>query len=440
MTWDILIHNATILTVNPQFDILANGILGIKKDRIGLVSKRVEHEPLPHTQRRINARGGIVLPGIINTHTHLPMTLFRGLADDLPLMTWLNDYMFPAENRHVTPETVRWGTRLACAEMLLSGTTTCCDGYFFESIVAESVADSGMRAICAQGIIDYPAPGVPDPKHNIRSAHEFADKLNGTYSRVTPSIFCHSPYTCSKSTLQQAKKLASQFNMLFQIHIAETLAEQTQILDKTGMRPVEYLEHIGLLDTDTLLVHGVWLNEADIQRIQNAGAALSHNPDSNMKLASGIAPIPDLIQRGITVGLGTDGAASNNTLDMFAAMDLTAKLHKVKSGDPTAMAAETVLKMATIEAARAIGLAERIGSLETGKQADIIVLKPKQPHLMPLHHPVSQVVYAARGADVDHVIVDGKILVDGGQLIGQDMDEMIRQMQLISQAIKENKK
>jgi 5-methylthioadenosine/S-adenosylhomocysteine deaminase len=436
MTWDLLIHSGTLVTVNAQFDIIAGGILAIKDDCIDLLAPGTDNQALPEAHQMIDAGGGIVLPGLINTHTHLPMTLFRGLADDLPLMEWLNDYMFPAEMRYLTPEAVRWGTRLACAEMLLSGTTTCCDGYFFEAQVAEAFAEFGLRGVLAQGVIDYPAPGVSDPKENIQHAGEFVDQLAGAYSRVTPSLFCHSPYTCSTKTLQQTKRLANQNNVLFQIHVAETLAEQQQIFDLTGMRPVEYLEKIGLLDANTLLVHGIWLDDADMERIFKSGSAVSHNPDSNMKMASGIAPIPALIQKGITVGLGTDGCASNNTLDMFSAMDLAAKLHKVHSGDPTTMDAAAMLKMATIEAARAIGLGDTIGSLAPGKKADIIIMERCQPHLIPLYHPASQLVYSARGADVRDVIVDGKILVRQGRLIGQDVDNILRQVQRISQTIK----
>jgi 5-methylthioadenosine/S-adenosylhomocysteine deaminase len=376
------------------------------------------------------------MPGLVNTHTHLPMTLFRGLADDLPLETWLNDHIFPAERRHITPATVAWGARLACAEMLLSGTTTCCDGYFLEDQVAAAVAESGMRAVLGQGVIDFAAPGVPDPAGNITTAREFLVHWRSRAPLITPAVFCHSPYTCSADTLRAAKALAAEHGVLFQIHAAETRQECDESRDRHGLSPIAYLERLGLLTPGTLLVHCVWADERDIERIAAGGAAISHNPQSNMKLASGIAPVTDFLAAGITVGLGTDGCASNNDLDLLHEMDTAAKLHKVKSGDPTACPARTVVEMATIRGAEAVGLGAVTGSLEIGKAADITVLAADAPHLVPIYHPASHLVYAARGDDVREVLVAGRRLVAGGRLQSLDIAEIRRQVTAIARKIR----
>jgi 5-methylthioadenosine/S-adenosylhomocysteine deaminase len=420
MIFDTLIHNATIVTVNPGFEVIADGVIGIRSGIIEVVGKR-SRGPLPKAVEYLDAEGGIALPGLINTHSHLPMSLFRGLADDLPLMTWLTDHIFPAEAGHIAPETIRTGTLLSCAEMLLSGTTCCCDGYFLEDHVAEALNETGMRAVLAQGVIDFPAPGVPDPAKNVSDAVDFIQKWQGRSDRITPSIFCHSAWTCSESTLKRAKKAAQDQGVLFQIHISESRSEQAEILGRHKTTPIRFLEKIGILDENTLLVHCVWVNEKDIELMALRRSRVSVCTESEMKLASGVAPVPAMLAAGLTVGLGADGCASNNNLDMFQEMDMTAKLHKVHSLDPTVMDARSVLEGATIQAARAIGLSEVIGSLEPGKGADLIIVDTNQPHLVPLYHPVSQLVYAARGADVSDVMVQGRFLVRNRKLVTIDI-------------------
>jgi 5-methylthioadenosine/S-adenosylhomocysteine deaminase len=436
MTYDTLIHNGIVLTVNPGFDIFSPGFVGIRGGRIAGLGPVDPDTARPRAETCIDARGGIIMPGLVNTHTHLPMTLFRGLADDLPLETWLQDHIFPAERRHITPATVAWGARLACAEMLLSGTTTCCDGYFLEDQVAAAVAESGMRAVLGQGVIDFAAPGVPDPAGNITTAREFLVHWRSRAPLITPAVFCHSPYTCSADTLRAAKALAAEHGVLFQIHAAETRQECDESRDRHGLSPIAYLERLGLLTPGTLLVHCVWADERDIERIAAGGAAISHNPQSNMKLASGIAPVTDFLAAGITVGLGTDGCASNNDLDLLHEMDTAAKLHKVKSGDPTACPARTVVEMATIRGAEAVGLGAVTGSLEIGKAADITVLAADAPHLVPIYHPASHLVYAARGDDVREVLVAGRRLVAGGRLQSLDIAEIRRQVTAIARKIR----
>jgi 5-methylthioadenosine/S-adenosylhomocysteine deaminase len=363
------------------------------------------------------------------------MTIFRGLADDLPLDTWLNQYIFPAEATFINPENVALGTQLACAEMLLSGTTCFCDGYFLEDRVAREVFKTGMRAVLGQGVIDFPAPGVPEPRENVSAATGFVEKWRDASALIQPAIFCHSAYTCSAATLSAAKSAARDQGVLFQIHAAETRHEAGMIQSGQGQSPVRFLDRHGILDANTLLVHAVWVDDDDIAIIKASGAAVSHNPESNMKLASGIAPVPSYLAAGIPTGLGTDGCASNNDLDLFAEMDMTAKLHKVALLDPSTAGAHIVLKMATIEGARAIGLDAQIGSLEPGKQADLIVVETRNPHLVPLYNPVSQVVYAVHGSDVKDVMVAGKMLVRDRSLATLDWEDILKRVNALQAEI-----
>ncbi|MEW6670587.1 MAG: amidohydrolase [Thermodesulfobacteriota bacterium] len=437
MRFDMVIHNGIVVTMNAACDVIPEGLVCIKGGRLQQVSAKPEGGILPAAKEVIDAEGGIIMPGLINTHTHLPMTLFRGLADDLPLAVWLNAHIFPAEAGHINPETVRFGTLLGCAELILSGTTTCCDGYFLEEHVAEAVHQSGLRAVLGHGVIDFPAPGVPDPSRNIHAALEFVEKWRGASALIKPSVFCHSPYTCSADTLKKAKAAAAATGVLFQIHVAETKHEFDQSLrDHDGLTPVEYLERIGILDSDTLLVHAVWLKESDIERIAGRKASVSVSTESEMKLASGIAPVPDLIKAGIAVGLGTDGCASNNDQDLFGEMDAIAKLHKVNTLDPTVMDAGTVLTLATIGGAKALGLDRETGSLESGKQADVIVIDTRKPHLFPMYSPVSHLVYSARGSDVRDVIVAGRPILKDRKLLTLDMEAIYEKVGSVCRRIK----
>ncbi|RLB81361.1 MAG: amidohydrolase [Deltaproteobacteria bacterium] len=436
MVFDIVIHNGFIITVNSDFDIIENGMVCIRNGTIHRIEARPHDKPLPEAKEIIDANDGIIMPGLVNTHTHLPMTLFRGLADDLPLALWLDEFIFPCEAKYLTPETVRIGTLVACAEMLLSGTTTCCDGYFFEDDVASAVYTSGIRGVLGQGVIDFPAPGVPDPSDNIKNAVRFVEKWQGISPLITPSIFCHSPYTCSEETLKKAKAVSDSKALLLQIHGAETKSEYIRIQTEQHMTPVKYLDRIGILDENTLMVHGIWLNDDDIEIIAKNHVKVSHNPESNMKLAAGIAPVPGLLKAGVTVGLGTDGCASNNDLDLFREMDTAAKLHKVNLLDPTVMDAVTVLKMATREGAKAIGLDNHIGSLEPGKQADVIIVDTDSPHMVPMYEPASHLVYTAQGSDVRDVMIAGRILVRNKNLLTLDLEDILEAVAAISQFIR----
>lgn len=418
---DLRIENGILWTGTESTPVIDRGCLAIRKGRIVQMGPESNGPPSREADTIIDARGGLVLPGLVNGHTHLPMTLFRGLADDLPLQEWLNEHIFPAEAAHVRPEPVRAAARLACAELLLGGVTTCCDGYFLEDQVAEAAAETGIRAVLGHGVIDFPAPGVPDPTRNVETAADFVRRWTGRSDAIRPSIFCHSPYTCSPKTLQTAKAAAREMGVLFQIHLAETRAEAEGIRNDHGCGPAVYLDRLGILDSNTLLVHCVWLTEADIAVVAKRGCGVVHCPESNMKLASGVAPVPAMRAAGVSVGLGTDGAASNNDLDLFGEMGMAARLHKVVRGDPTVMDARSVIRMATAEGARAIGLGDEIGTLEVGKRADVIVLSAESPPMTPMHHPESQAVYSAGAGDVRDVVVDGRVVVREGALVEVDV-------------------
>ncbi len=412
MAYDILIRNGTLLPMAPGgAGVVEKGYISVKNGRIEKMGQGDPPDTYLDGALVIDAASGVVMPGLVNCHTHLPMSMFRGLADDLPLDVWLNEHIFPAEAERVNPDSVKQFSAHSVKEMLLSGTTCCCDGYFLEQSVAGAVLESGIRAVLGHGVIDFPAPGVPDPADNVDAAARFARNLAGRSSKVYPSIFCHSPYTCSEQTLVNAKRAADEQEILFQIHAAETEQENSQAAGNSDRSVIAYLDRIGVLDQNTLLVHAVWLDDRDMAIIADRGCPVVHCAQSNMKLASGVAPVPRMLEAGITVGMGTDGCASNNNLDLLEEMDTVAKLHKCANSDPCAANAETVLKMATIEGAKALGIGDITGSLEEGKRADMILVDTQRPHLVPVYNPFSMLVYTARGSDVTHVIVDGIVRV-----------------------------
>ena len=436
MKYDIIIHNGTIVTVNGGFDVINDGLICVRDGKIETVSQRPANYFPSEAKEIIDAKGGIIMPGLVNTHTHLPMSLMRGIADDLPLFDWLNGHIFPFEAKHMDFENVKLGAQLGFVEMLLSGTTSCCDGYFHEDAVAQAASEAGIRGVFGQGVVDFPAPGVPDPADNINAAERYVRKLRNASPLVKPSLFCHSPYACSEETLKKAKSVALSNNILFQIHISETKNEFDMIMERHGLSPVKYLEKAGVLDEMTLLVHAIWVDEEDIGIISRRGCKISHNPQSNMKLASGIAPVPGFLKKEITVALGTDGCASNNDPDLLKEMDMAAKIHKAALLDPTVMDAGAVLKMATIRGAEAIGLGDKTGSIEKGKEADIIIIDADSPHLIPIYNPVSHIVYSANGSDVRDVIVAGKIIVRDKKPLTLDTDRIMQKANILCADIK----
>ena len=348
------------------------------------------------------------------------MVWFRGLADDLPLQSWLTKFIFPAEGAWLDADKVYQGALLAAAEMIRGGITTVADGYFFEAAVRQALAEAGLRAVVAQGVVDFPAPGVPDPARNLEVAADFLDSGADYRDRLISTVFCHSPYTCGPQTLQKAKDLTRARGLPFFLHLAETREEVASLQSRTGRSPGDYLDHLGLLDDLTVAVHAVWLSPGDQELLARRGVKVSHCPESNLKLAAGVAPIPALLDLGVTVGLGTDGAASNNNLDLWGEMSLAARLHKVWGRDPTLMPAARVAALATREGARVLGLGDITGTLEIGKAADLIVVDVNQPHLTPLYDPFSHLVYAARAADVRHVMVGGRWLLSDRQFTTLD--------------------
>jgi len=420
---DVLIRDAILVnpTLPPQ--VTERGWLLIEGPLIRAMGSGDPPQDLRAKKKTLSARGGILMPGLVNLHTHAPMSLFRGLADDLPLKEWLEEHIFPAEAKAVNEEFVYWGTLLSCCEMILSGTTTFADGYFHEDMVLEAAHVSGMRALVAQGVVDFPAPGCPDPSLNIENAIAFINRSKGEDS-VRPGIFCHSAYTCSPETIQKAKEVCRVHEVPFFIHVAETLWEVEEIKARYGVRPIEHLKRLGVLDRGTILVHGVWLEPEEMEIIAQAEAALVTCTESNMKLGAGIAPLPELLRRGVRVGIGTDGPASNNDLDLFGEMDLTAKIHKVASSDPTAVDASIVLHMATRGGASILGFND-VGLLQPGFQADLILVETQKPHMQPLYNPVSQLVYAAKGSDVRNVWIRGREIMEDRQILTMEVGEVI---------------
>ena len=418
--YDCLIYNALVLTMAPGAGPLPQGYVAVTGGKIAAVGQTGALRELPSARERLDARGALLLPGLVNTHCHAPMVWFRGLADDLALQQWLTEFIFPAEGGWLDADKVYQGTLLAAAEMIRGGITTVADGYFFEAAVRVALADAGLRAVVAQGVVDFPAPGVPDPARNLEVAADFLDSGADYRDRLTSAIFCHSPYTCGPQTLQKAKDLTRTRGVPFFLHLAETREEAASLQSRTGQSPGAYLDHLGVLDELTVAVHAVWLSPGDQELLAHRGVKISHCPESNLKLAAGVAPIPALLKLGVTVGLGTDGAASNNNLDLWGEMSLTARLHKVWGRDPTLMPAARVAALATREGARVLGLGDTTGTLEIGKAADLIVVDLNQPHLTPLYDPYSHLVYAARAADVRHVMVGGRWLLSDRQFTTLD--------------------
>lgn len=426
---DILITDAVLLPQPGSAEIIEKGYVAIRGsliERFGPMDDLTVREAV----KIIDAAGCLVMPGLVNTHCHAAMTLFRGLADDLELGAWLNEHIFPAEAAHVSSEMVYWCSKLAAAEMVLSGTTLVADGYFHEGDAARAFRDVGLRSVAAHGIIDFPAPGVPDPKKNIAIAAGFAEQWQDQNSLITPAFFAHSPYTCSAETLVKAKEVAADHHVPFFIHVAETAGEQAMIRDPRGGTPLRHLDALGVLDEQTVCVHCVWVDEEDMEILAKRRAKVSVCPQSHMKLASGHAPLTEMLAKNIVVGLGTDGAASNNSLDLFREMDVCAKVQKVRTADPVAARAGDILHMATASGAHVLGFAGRCGMIGQGYLADLIVIDLQTPHLTPFYGS-DILVYGAEGRDVRDVIVDGRIIVDNRRLTTVDLEEtMVRVREL----------
>ncbi|MBF0573932.1 MAG: amidohydrolase [Desulfamplus sp.] len=431
---DILIKNGVVLTIDSQMRRIDNGYVAVKNSKIVEIG---ESKDLAATQAKevIDAKGGIIMPGLINSHTHASMTLFRGIADDLPLMDWLNNHIFPAEAK-LTPHWVYTGAKLACAEMILSGTTCFCDMYLFEDEVAKAAYDSSMRAVVGEVLYDFPSPCYGQIEQGFEYVAAMMEKWRGKLeSLITVAVEPHSTYLCEPKLLQKAAEIAHKNSIPLIIHVAETLSESSQIKDRYGVTPVKFLADIDLLGANLVACHSVHLSESDMELYKKFDVKVAHCPESNMKLASGVAPIPKMIEKGICVGLGTDGCASNNDLDMFLEMDTAAKLHKVFTMNPEALNAQTAIKMATINGARALGLDSITGSLEVGKKADIIVVNTSAPHMIPMYNPYSHLVYSTTGNDVVVNIINGKIVMKDRKLLTIDIDSVSADAREIAKVI-----
>lgn len=432
---DLLITNGMVLTMNKTGQIIDYGFVLVHNGKIIETGKQENCHN--HTADRvINANGGIIMPGLINTHTHASMTLFRGLADDLPLMEWLQEHIFPAE-AGLTENKVYKGALLACAEMILSGTTCFCDMYLFENQVAEAAKQSGMRAVVGEVLYDFPSPNYGELDKGFKYVEKMIEKYKND-PLITAAVEPHSTYLCAPELLQKAAHISNDNNIPLIIHVAETISEQNQIKERYNKTPVQFLNDLGVLSPNLLACHSVHLSKDDINLYKENNVKVAHCPESNMKLASGVAPLPELIEQGICVGLGTDGCASNNDLDLFLEMDKAAKLHKVFSMDPEVIDAETTVKMATINGARALGLSDITGSIEIGKQADIIVINTNKPHLVPMYNPYSHLVYSVNGNDVAATVINGKVVMEKGQIFTMDIDKVMDDVKSIAVNIKAN--
>jgi len=416
---DLVVRDGTVVTMDGQRRVIAHGAVAIGSGRIAAVGTEAEVDAGFRGAQTLDARGGIVIPGLVNAHTHAAMVLFRGIADDLKLMQWLQDYIFPAEKNNVTAEFVRAGTRLAALEMIRSGTTTFVDMYYFEDQVAEACKEAGLRGVLGSTLIEFPAPDNKTIADALAYAERFLTRWTGD-PLVVPAVAPHSTYLASPETLKAARALADRHHAPILVHVSESADEQAQVRQRYGRTPTEQLQKLGILRRGLLGAHGIWLTASDRAILKEAGAGIAHCPQSNMKLASGAAPVREMLAEGIRLGLGTDGAASNNDLDMFEEMLTAALLAKHGSGDPTVAPAAAVLEMATLGGARALGMEDRIGSLEPGKRADLVVVGLDEPRLHPLYDPVSHLVYAAKGADVRDVVVEGRVIMRDRRVITLD--------------------
>jgi 5-methylthioadenosine/S-adenosylhomocysteine deaminase len=419
-TVDIVITGGTVVTMaGPN---IANGGVAIDKGRIVAVGDVSGYRG----KQTIDAHGNAVLPGFINTHTHVAMVLFRGIADDRELMDWLTHYIFPAEAKNVSADFVKWGTRLAAAEMIQSGTTTFTDMYYFESVVAAEAKRAGLRGVVGETLIDFPVADNKTWDDAIAYIRRFVKEWKGD-PLITPALAPHSPYLVSREHLIQARQLASELGVPILIHVSETKNELAQVAEKqNGMTPAAYLDSIGFLGHDVVVAHGVWLTPDEIKVFAQKHVGVGHCPESNSMLASGIAPVVDMRKAGVNVGLGTDGpAGSNNNLDMVEEMASAARFQKVTKMDPRVLSARDVLEMATIAGARVLGMEEKIGTLEPGKRADVIIINVQQAKTQPVYSIESAIVYAASGSSVLTTICDGKILMRDRKVLTVDVPAAI---------------
>ena len=404
------------MTMDGSRRVLENGAVAVKSGRIVAVDDTAEIDRSYAAREVINATGKVVIPGLINGHTHVPMTLFRGIADDLDLQEWLTKYIFPAEAKNVTEDFVRVGTRLGLAEMLRSGTTTYCDMYYFEDAIADETFKAGMRGVLGETVIDFPVADNKTYEQALAYVDRFVSRWKGN-PLIVAAIAPHAPYTVSEDHLKAARALSDRTGAPIVIHISETQREVDDSLKAKGARPVDYLNRIGFLNNRVIAAHMVWPSEGELELLKKLGVGIVHNPQSNMKLASGVAPVPAMLRADLPVGLGTDGAASNNDLNIWEEMDTAAKLHKLISNDPKVVSAEQAFEMATIRGARALHLENQIGSIEKGKRADLAIVDLDALNQTPFYNIYSDLIYATKAGDVRTVIVEGRVVMRDRRLL-----------------------
>jgi 5-methylthioadenosine/S-adenosylhomocysteine deaminase len=414
---DLIVNGGAVVSMDGARTIYDDGAVAVKGDTIVAVGPRSEIESKYLASQTIDAKGKLVLPGFINGHTHVPMTLFRGLHDDVTLNDWLYKYIFPAEKQNVNEEFVRWGTRLAAAEQIRAGVTTFADMYYFEDAVAEETKAAGMRGVLGETFIDFPAPDNKSEAEMLAYTERYLKRWQGD-ALIHAAVAPHSIYTCSKQTLQDAAALARKYHAPILIHTAEMKKEWDDSLKKNGMSPVQYLDKVGVLGPDVVSAHCIYVDEADRKTLAQRQVGCVHNPSSNMMLASGVSPVAEMRAAGVAVGLGTDGpAGSNNDLDLMEEMDLAAKLAKITKMDPLALNAKAVVEMATIEGARALHMEKEIGSLEAGKKADLIIISLDEPNAVPMYDVYAQLAYALKGSDVETVVIAGRVVMRDRKLL-----------------------
>jgi len=421
---DLVVSGGTLVTMDANSRVIEDGAIAIQNGSIAAIGERADMESRYQARKAIDASGALVLPGLINGHAHAAMSLFRGFADDHALNDWLQKYIFPAEAQNVTEDFVEWGTQLSMAEMIRGGITTYADMYYFEDAVARVTKKAGMRGILGETIVDFPAPDHRTPAAALEYTQKFIDQWRND-PLVTPAVAPHSIYTLSEKNLQAACALARRNGVPILIHVAEAPFETAQSRSRHGLSPVAYLERIGLLGPDVVAAHCVWVDSADIAALGRFDVGSVHSPSSNMKLAAGVMPVVEVLAAGNRLGLATDGAASNNSQDLFEEMDLAAKLQKVARMDPRALPAKQVLEMATIRGAQALHLEKQIGSLEEGKRADLILVDTTGPHAAPMYNVYSQLVYALKGSDVRTVVIDGKLVMEERRLLTLNEKEIV---------------
>jgi 5-methylthioadenosine/S-adenosylhomocysteine deaminase len=423
---DLIVSGGTVVTMDRLRAIVEDGAVVIKGDTILEVGSRAELEGKYQAAQTIDARGTLVLPGFVNGHTHVPMTLFRGLHDDVTLDEWLHKYIFPAEAKNVDEEFVRWGTRLAAAEQIRSGITTFADMYYFEDVIAEETKAAGMRGVLGETFIDFPAPDNKSEAEMLAYTEKFLKRWQGD-PLIQAAPAPHSIYTCSRKTLQDSAALARKYQAPILIHVAEMKKEWEDSEKQNGMSPVGYLNSIGVLGPDVVAAHCIYVDETDRELLAQKQVGCVHNPSSNMMLASGVSPVPEMRAAGVAVGLGTDGpAGSNNDLDLLEEMDLAAKLAKITKMSPTALNAKAVVEMATIDGAKALHMDKEIGSLEPGKKADLILISLDEPNAVPMYDIYAQLAYALKASDVETVVIGGKVVMRDRKLLTVNEEQAIQ--------------